>query len=323
MTKRRKKILPVAIVLFLILGYFIADFLLFDGVKPKYINQNGFQATYFAKDGLENKPAIIFIGGGQSGDYWAQEFAKKEMVGLSLPYIGGEGLPTLPEEIELTYFENTINWLSQQPQVDASKIVVMGASKNAELALIIASTFPKLVGGVVAYAPSSVSWSNTVLPYNSDEVKASWKYKGIDVPYIPMEKIVGNETDKIETLTYWDSGLAKADSLSQAIIKVEQITAPILLFSGLDDKVWPSAYMADMIERRLKNNSFGYSFQNIKYENAGHMISANPDYDSAYRTGVMNIKGKEYQFEFGGTQEGDFKAKQDARIRLMEFLEKL
>ena len=315
--------MPIGIVALLILGYFIADSLLFDGAKPKFINQDGFQATYFAKDDLENKPAIIIIGGGQSGDYWAQEFAQREMAALSLPYIGGEGLPSLPEEIELTYFENAINWLGRQPQVDANKIILMGASRNAELALIIASTFPGIVGGVVAYAPSSVSWSNTVLPYNSDEVKASWTYKGRDIPYIPMEKISGNDTDKIETLAYWEGGLAKADSLRQAIIRVEQITGSILLLSGMDDKIWPSARMADMIERRLKENGFGYSIQNIKYENAGHMISGNPDDNSGYRTGMMNINGKEYQYEFGGTNEGDFQAKQDARIRLMEFLEKL
>ena len=135
---------------FLICGYYIADFILFDGVKPKLINENGIQASYFAKDDLRNKTAIILIGGGQWGDYWAQEFAKKEMVGLSIAYFGKEGLPNLPEEIELEYFEKVINWIRKQPQVDPKKIVVMGASRNAELALIIASTFPEMVGGVVA-----------------------------------------------------------------------------------------------------------------------------------------------------------------------------
>lgn len=311
------------IITFLIFGYYIADLILFDGVTPKFINENGFQATYFVKGDLKNKKAIILIGGGQWGDYWAQEFAKKEMVGLSIPYIGKEGLPKLPEEIELEYFEKAINWISKQPQVDPTKIVVMGASRNAELALIIASTFPEMIRGVVAYAPSSVSWSNTVLPYNSNEMKSSWKYKGIDIPYIPMEKISGNASDKIEMIGYWENGLSKTDLVNKAYIKVEQITGPILLFSGIDDKVWPSSQMADMIEIRLENNSFEYSFQNIKYENAGHFISTNPDDDSSYRTGIININGKEYKYEFGGTDDGDFRAKQDARIELMKFIEKI
>ena len=91
-------------------------------------------------------------------------------------------LTKLPEEINLEYFENAIKWLQKQPEVDPDKIIVMGASRNAELSLVIASIFPKLVGGVIAYAPSSVSWSNTVLPYNSNDLKPSWKYQGIDIP---------------------------------------------------------------------------------------------------------------------------------------------
>lgn len=320
MIKNRKYIIPFAIIIFLIVGYLIADSILFDGVKPKAINENGFQANYFAKDDLTNKTAIILIGGGQWGDYWAQEFASKEMVALSLPYTGKEGLPRLPEDIELEYFKNAIKWLGAQKEVNSDKIIVMGASRNAELALVIASTFTNTINGVIAYAPSCVSWSNTVLPYNSNELKPSWKYKGIDIPYIPMEKISGNESGKVEMIDYWEKGLAKTDLVDNAYIKVENITGPILLFSGIDDKVWPSAKMADMIEKRLKENNFKYALKNIKYENAGHLISSNPEQKTDFRTGRINLGGKEFEYEFGGTDDGDYKAKKDAKMKLMEFL---
>jgi pimeloyl-ACP methyl ester carboxylesterase len=323
MKKNRKYIIWIGIIAFLFVGYFIADSFLFDGVRPKNINENGFQANYFAKNVAEKKAAIVLIGGGQWGDYWGLQFANKGFVGLSLPYTRIEGLPKLPEEINLEYFENAIKWLKKQPEVDPDKIIVMGASRNAELSLVIASIFPELVGGVIAYAPSSVSWSNTVLPYNSNDLKPSWKYQGADIPYIPMDKISGNDSDKIETLEYWKSGLAKTDYITQATIKVEKINGPILLFSGLDDMVWPSSLMADMIEQRIKESNFKNSFQNIKYEKAGHLISSNPEMNSDFRTGKMNINGKDYEFEFGGTNEGDQKAKQDAKIRLLEFIEKI
>lgn len=313
----------IGAIAFLIVSYYIADSMLFDGVRAKVISENGFQANYFAKENIEDKAAVILIGGGQWGDYWAQYFAKQDIVGLSLPYTGIGDLPKLPEAIALEYFEKAISWLGNQPEVDRTKIVVMGASKNAELALVIAATFPKSVSGVVAYAPSAVSWSNTVLPYNSDELKPSWTHKGVDIPYIPMEKLKGNESTKLETLTYWESGLAKTEFVEKASIKVENINGPILLISGNDDKVWPSSTMADMIEKRLKDNGFVHSFQNLKYDDAGHAISNNPDGHSAYRMGKMVIDGKSYDYEFGGTAEGDFKAKQDARIKLMEFLKRM
>jgi hypothetical protein len=78
--------------------------------------------------------------------------------------------------------------------------------------------------------------------------------------------------------------------------------------------------MADMIEKRLIDHGYKHSIQNIKYDNAGHLISGDPDNQSNYRTGTMNINGKNYEYEFGGTPEGDYKAKQDALNKLMEFL---
>lgn len=323
MKKNRKYIIGIGIIAFLFIGYSILNSLLFTGVKPRKVNENGFQANYFVKNTTERKASIVLIGGGQWGDYWAQEFAEKGFVGLSLPYTGREGLPRLPEEINLEYFENAIEWLKKQPKVDPKKIVIMGASRNAELALVIASTFPNLVSGVVAYAPSSVSWSNTVLPYNSDDIKASWIYRGADIPYVPMNKASGSNSGKIETLAYWKSGLAKTDDVMQATIKVEKTNGPVLLFSGKDDKVWPSSLMANMIEQRIKESNFQHSFLNIQYEEAGHLISSHPEINSDIKTGTININGKNYEYDNGGTMEGDKKAKQDAKIRVMEFLEKL
>ena len=323
MSKNRPYIFLIGIIIFLIAGYYIADSILFDGVKPRIINENGVRANYFAKNTPGKRATVILIGGGQWGDYWGQEFAKQGYVGLSLPYIGREGLPQFPEEINLEYFEKALLWLVAQPEVNPDKIIVMGASRNAELSLILATQFTNLVGGAIAYAPSSVSWSNTVLPYNSDEIKPSWKYKGVPIPYIPMNKIPGNNTNKIETLEYWKSGLAKTEFVSQATIKVEKINGPILLLSGKDDKVWPSAIMANMIEQRIKENNFKYTFQNIQYDNSGHLISSHPEINSDYRIGFININNKEYEYENGGTKEGDLVAKKDAKIKLFELLKGL
>ena len=317
MNKRlRNSILILAI---LTIGYFFADTILFDGVKPVLIKDAGFRASFFAKKTTKDKATIVLVGGRDWGAYWGQELAKANYMSLSLPYHREEGLPALPEEIPLEYFGKAFRWLKNQPQVNSNEIIVMGASRNAELALVIASTFTESISGVVAYAPSAVSWSNTVLPYNSNEIKSSWKYKGVDIPYVPMNKITGNKSNKIKTIEYWNSGLAKKDFLQQASIKVEKINGPILLFSGNDDRVWPSSRMADMIEKRLNDNGFKHPLQNIKYDNAGHLISSNPDNKSSDRTGTMNIDGKEYEFEYGGNDDGDYKAKQDAKIKLMEF----
>lgn len=318
----KKYILGIGVIVVLFLGYYLIDSILFDGVKPRSISDNGIQANYFVKDIKTPKASILLIGGGSWGDYWGQEFAKQGFVGMSLPYIRKEGLPKLPEAIKLEYFEEAIAWLRQQPEVDMEKIIVMGASRNAELALVLASIYPDLISGVIAYAPSSVSWSNTVLPYSSDEIKPSWTYKDADIPYVPMDKIVGNSSTKIELLDYWKRGLAK-EVVDLATIRVEIINGPILLLSGKDDKVWPSAYMADKIAQRIKENDFQHTFQNIQYENAGHLISSNPEVFSKVRLGKMKIGEKNYEFEYGGTNEGDHAARQAAKIIVSNFIKDL
>lgn len=315
--KNKKIIAAIVFLLVLLSGYFMLDSFLFDGIRPQEIKENGFQGNFYTHKDTYKSAAVVLIGGGQWGDYWAQEFAKNGYSGLSLPYYGREGLPELMEEIPLEYFETAIGWLRQQPGVDADKIILMGASRNAELALVTGATLPGLSGGVIAYAPSALTWSNTVLAFNSDIVKPSWTYHGEAIPYVRMEKIAAPDSDTIHTETYWEKGLSKNP---KGIIPVENIRGPVLLFSGKDDEVWPSAKMADMIAQRLKEKNFGYTFQNIQYDDAGHLISGNPDFLATKRTGTMLIEGKEYKFNYGGTAKGDQQAQIDARKKVFEFI---
>lgn len=307
----------------IIAGYYYVDSILFDGVEPKSINESGIKGTFFSKDKIEKQTTILLIGGGDWGEYWGQELAKANFVGLSLPYHREEGLPKLPEEIPLEYFAKAIDWVKEQPQVNPNKIIVMGASRNAELALLIASHYPDRVHGVITFSPSSVSWSNTVLPFNSDIIKPSWTFKNLPVSYIPMAKIKGGESDTIETLSYWTEALTDSNAVNMASIQVENIRGPILVFSGVDDKVWPSAMMSEMIENRIKHNNFAFEFDNIKYENAGHQISGNPNNPYSIRYGEMTIDQKKYIFEFGGTENGDIAAQNDAFVRVINFLSKI
>ena len=319
----KKLLIGISVLIIIISGYFILNTLLFNGIKPKSINQDGFQANLYTTDSIKNNPAIVLVGGGEWGDYWSQEFAKRGYTVLSLPYYRQEGLRELMEEIPLEYFEKAINWLKEQPNVDPDKIIVMGASRNAELSLVIASTFPESVHGVIAYAPSAVSWSNTVMPFNSNAIKPSWTYRGEAIPYIGMEKIAAPESTSINTLKYWEQGLAQNEKVNNAMIPVEKITGPVLLLSGRDDKIWPSSKMADMIAERLKENNFEYEFQNIQYDNAGHLISSNSDAASSQHKGQMTIDGKSYEFYYGGTVDGDLNAQTDSKEKIFDFLKKL
>jgi len=295
--------------------------LLYDGIEPIAINEQGIQANYFASENSVKAPAVILLGGGQWGDYWGAEFAKQGFVGLSLPYTRLEGLPKSIEEVPLEYFENALHWLAKQPEVDSENVLLMGASRNAELALLVGSYFPKYVAGVIAYSPSSVTWSNTVLPYNSDEVKASWTYKGKAVPFVAMQKPKANSSDELNTLNYWSEAFHRTEDCAQAEIEVERINGPILMFSGKDDQVWPSTHMANQVIRRLRDyGKDPIEMRNFQYAGVGHLISTNPESLDEQRAGEITINGKVYPYPFGGSAEADLRAKQDARNRVFDLL---
>ena len=63
MKKNRKYI--IWIIALLIIGYVLLDSILYQGVKPEFITEDGFQGNYFAKNISEEKAAIVLIGGGQ------------------------------------------------------------------------------------------------------------------------------------------------------------------------------------------------------------------------------------------------------------------
>ena len=54
MTNKGKYLIPIGIIAILIIGYLIADSILFDGLRAKAINGHGFQANYFAKENIKN-----------------------------------------------------------------------------------------------------------------------------------------------------------------------------------------------------------------------------------------------------------------------------
>lgn len=316
-----KKILLWSVAaLVLITGFWLINQALFDGVIPEQISQNGFQGNYYKQGDEVNKTAVIIVGGGAYGDFWGAEFAKAGHIGLSLPYHRLEGLPNLIEEIPLEYFEKSIDWLISQPEVNVDKILVMGASTNAELVLLLAATYSDKISGVIAICPSSVTWSNTVFPWSSEEIMSKWTLDGRPVPFVAMEKINGNETNQLETLSYWNAGLDDSLKVSKAAIQVERIGGPILLITPVDDKVWPSFRMSEMIMNRLDDHDFKFNYENITYENAGHTISAQYSKSYTAEKGTMMVDGKEYEYAFGGTPSGTLAAQIDSRKRIMDFV---
>ncbi len=199
--------------------------------------------------------AVLLFGGSEGGlanERQADLLAARGYPTLDLAYFGEPGLPTTLANVPLEYFAKALSFLRTQPGVDPNHVVVEGASRGGEAALLLGATYPALVNAVVASVPSS-----DVHMGFPDDTKAAWTLHGAAVP--------------------------------TGSIAVEQIHGPILLTCGGQDAVWDSCDYLTAITDRLQRTHFGYQVTALKYPQAGHAVGpifAYNSYTSSFIDGL-------------------------------------
>jgi uncharacterized protein len=259
-----------------------------------------FDAQFYAPQGTAKKLGILVLGGAEGGlpIRQAESLAKEGFPTLALGYFKTKRTPKFLDMIPLEYFDQPIEWLMKNENVKGKGIVVIGGSKGGELALLLASRKPE-IKGVVAFVPSSVVFQG--IPEVFWPPKSSWSFKGESVPFVPYDTSKGIDPNNL--LGLYQCSLQQKEYAQKAAIQVEKINGPLLFFSGMDDKLWPSTEMCEIMCRRLQEKGFAYKYEHIKYENAGHTLN-------------------EY-FMLGGTKEGNKKASVDSTEKMLEFLNNL
>ncbi len=265
-----------------------------------------FVADFLYTEGSSKKLGILFLGGAEGGkpvNELSIFLAKNGYPILRLAYIKEKSLPDALEMIPLEYFDKAIGWMQNNERIRPHDIVVVGRSKGAELALLLASKHPELVG-VVAVVPSSVVWQGIPKAFwPAPPVQSSWSLHGNPIPFVPWDYSHGFKpfgSGGIYKL--YQQSLTHKDAVEKAAIEVEKIHGPVLLLSGCDDdSVWPSEEMSDAICDRLKEKGFNYPCAHLKYMDAGHVFSE----DSKH----------------GGPAEGNKQARIDSEDKILKFLQ--
>ena len=131
------------------------------------ITDDGLVADLFHDGSNRPQPAIIMLGGSEGGSMWSSLVWKKLLLRhlvtrgykiVTLAYFKTAGLPDSLEEIPLEYFEKAFDWLSGYKVLFQERYTLIGGSKGAELALLLASRYEQ-VSNVIALLPSSVKWA--------------------------------------------------------------------------------------------------------------------------------------------------------------------
>jgi dienelactone hydrolase len=246
-------------------------------------------------------------GGGFPDAAAARDLATSGYRVLSLAYVRNwQGQPaelSRPRilDVPLEYIFSAIDWLRSRQDVRPDRIVVMGESRGAELALLVGSYRPD-VAGIIAFSPSELRWG-AVLGGG-----AAWTLNGAALPYAQ-----GTRDPSAPLREFTDVLDGPLEVRDAATIAVERIRGPILLISSRADDVWPSTRMADDIERRLREQRFPYRVDNLQFDDASHLLMG-------FGPGITESRTAQSVMHFGGTQSGTETARNVGWARAKQFL---
>jgi dienelactone hydrolase len=285
-------------------------------VKPIPVRGDGLIGTLFLPSTPPPHPVVITLGGSAPGVFTppAIMLASNGIAAFALAYFGVEGLPAALTRIPLEYFLKAIRWCQSHRDLRPNAIAVVGSSRGGELALLLAATFPEIIG--------VVGWSASGLLYGGLDTKAgssipAWCYGGRDLPFALADRAaVDWNQHPIRMTPGFLAGLSDKEATKAAEIPVERINGPVLLISGGDDQLWPSSILSEIAMQRLRSHNHRYRFEHLCYEDAGHTIGT-PFGAPATTHFVHPVLGLD--FEMGGTVDANRKASADSWQHVIHF----
>lgn len=222
----------------------------------------------------ENKkqPLIVGFGGSEgrnawSSDYWKKtrdQFLEKGYAFLAIGYFGCKDTPDTLNRIAIDKVHTAIQKAAGHPKVNRKKIALIGGSRGADLALLIASYY-KDIDAVV-----SIVGSSAVFPgHTSHYTTPCWTYEGKDLTFLPVNEAAVPYLKKGNLRRTFEAMLTDTAAREAAAIPVEKINGPVLFLSATRDQICPSTPMAEQMTARLNEKGFRYQVEHKAVE-GGH-----------------------------------------------------
>ena len=228
-------------------------------------------AELFAREGGRH-PLIVGFGGGEGGNAWATKTWRKQRErfldqGYAMLAVGYFGTPHSPEHLDRISLDGVhaaIERAARDPRVDGRCIAVIGGSRGAELALLLASHYPD-IKAVVAIVPGSA-----VFPALTDAMTtAGFSFHDKPLPFVPMTWSATPYLFTRDLRAAFETMMRDEGAMASAAIPVERIKGPVLFVSAAQDEMWPSKEMGDAMMRRLQAHGFRHHAEHLVVQ-GGH-----------------------------------------------------
>ncbi len=242
------------------------------------------------------RPLIVGLGGAEGGNGWAHErrtnlrnkFIDDGYAFLAIGYFGAPGTPQKLDRIALEGVHAAIIQAARDPAIDGRCIAVVGGSKGAELALLLASRYPD-IKAVVALAPG-----NAVFVGITDALTtSSFSHNGEALPFVPFPWSATLPLLRGDKRKVFDIMSEDKAAIERALIPVEKINGPVFLMSGTRDEYWAATEMSNAMIARLTAKGFAYAHEHAAIEGdhavpIKHMDRARTFLNTHFKSGATN-----------------------------------
>ncbi len=289
------------------------------GIGGERVNINGLPANFYRGEDGGPRPAILLLGGSEGGlreyrNVFARQLSDEGYAVLYQSYYATSESNRSFNMVPLETLDASLDWLSSNPDIRPGPIAVIGHSKGAEGALLLATRDAR-VGAVVAAMPSDVVWQGFDFDsIDMSQFASSWSEDGEPVAYLPYQSLAWHEYFSVDAPRFemFNRSRDMVSDHPDAFIPVELTNTALLLICGRDDTLWPGCRMAEAIEERATTGSDS-AVEVLAYDNAGHWAFG-PASD-------IHENDSQTLGRMGGTVDGDVAARLDQWPRILSFLE--
>ena len=216
-----------------------------------------------------NQPLVVGLGGSEGGNAWTstrwsktrQRFIDKGYAFLAIGYFGCKATPQILDKIAIDDIHAAIMEAVKNKKINSRKIAVVGGSRGADLALLLASYYGN-ISCVVAMSPS-----HAVFPGHTQEfTTSSWTFAGKELPFVPVNEEAVPFLMKRDLRGTFQAMIKDTAAEQKALIQVENIKGAILLMSAKEDEIIPAVEMGEKMMARLRKHHFNYVCEHKLYE---------------------------------------------------------